>query len=185
MSGWYLGLLWSLCVLVFCTDWLFRRVPNRLLLGVLAGYVVLRVADGWGLPVGHAIALSDSLVGSVLAFIFLLPFYAFRAMGAGDVKFFALLGLLLGPFGAAMVWLIGTALTGVHAILQWMFASHALTGLESATRMASAWVDKDGARLRCVANWIQDRRQGRRGIPYAAYMAVAAVSQWYWMDARL
>lgn len=185
MSGWYLGLLWALCVIVFCTDWLFRRVPNRVLLAVLVGYVVLRVVDGWGLPVGHAIPLTYSLIGAALAFVFLLPFYVFRAMGAGDVKFFAVLGLLLGPASAALVWLIATALTGLHAVVQWLFASRALPGLEVVARATGAWMDKEGTRFRCVVDWIQDRRQGRRGIPYAAYMAVAAVSQWYWIGARL
>ncbi|QEI05640.1 prepilin peptidase [Pigmentiphaga aceris] len=184
MSGGYLVLLWVLCGVVFVTDWLFRRVPNRLLLVVLAAYVVLRVADWAGLPAGTAIDLQSSLVGGVLAFVFLLPFYAFRAMGAGDVKYFAVLGLLMGPAGVLVVWLAGTALTGVHAVMQWIYASEAVPALANLGRVAGSWMDGGGGRLQRLATWIHDKRQGRRGIPYAAYMAIAAVAQ-PWISARL
>ena len=38
-----------------------------------------------------------AMVGAGLGFLLLIPFYAIRAMGAGDVKFLAALGALLGP----------------------------------------------------------------------------------------
>lgn len=184
MSGWYLALLWVMCAMVFITDWLFRRVPNRLLIGALAGYSVIRLADWAGVPVGAAVDVQASLVGGVLAFLFLLPFYAFRAMGAGDVKCFAVLGVLLGPAGVLSVWLVGTALTGVHAVVQLVCASDAIPGMASLGRVVGTWVDIDSARLQRLLAWIREKRQGRRGIPYAAYMAVAAVAQ-PWINARL
>jgi len=184
MSGLYMGLLWALCVVVFFTDWLFRRVPNRLLIVVLAAYLLIRLADWAGLAVGTAIDVQSSLVGAVLAFVFLLPFYAFRAMGAGDVKFFAVLGLLMGPAGVLVVWLVGTALTGGHAVLQWMHTADAMPTMTNLGRIARAWIDGEGGRLQRFAAWVHERRQGRKGIPYAAYMAIAALAQ-PWISARL
>jgi prepilin peptidase CpaA len=184
MSGAYLGLLWAMCAVVFVTDWLFRRVPNRLLIAVLIAWLAIRLADWAGLPVGSAIDIEGAVAGGFLAFAFLLPFYAFRAMGAGDVKCFAVLGLLLGPTAVIVVWLVGTALTGVHAVVQVVCASDAIPGMANLGRVAGTWVDADGARWQRLAAWVRDRRQGRRGIPYAAYMAVAAVAL-PWINARL
>ena len=184
MSGLYLGLLWALCVVVFCTDFLFRRVPNRLLIAALVIYLLIRLADWAGFSVGTAIDLQRSLVGGLLAFVFLLPFYMFRAMGAGNVKFFAVLGLLIGPAGMVVVWLVGTALNGGHAVLQWMHTADAMPTITNLGRIAGAWIDGDGGRVQRFAAWVRDRRQGRKGIPYAAYMAIAAVAQ-PWISARL
>jgi len=185
MSGWYLGLLCVMCGVVFVTDCLFRRVPNLLLVLVIGAYAVIRVLDSMDFPVGAAVGVQASLAGAVLAFFFLLPFYAFRAMGAGDVKFFAVLGLLMGPAGAAVVWLAGTALTGVHAVIQLIWASGAAPGLAVWGHAAGNWVDGENGRLRRLAMWIRDKRQRRRGIPYAAYMAVAAAAYPFWIHARL
>jgi len=181
MSGWYLGLLWSLCGVVFVTDWLFRRVPNRLLIAVIVGYVAIRLADAAGVSVGAAVPLSESLTGAVLAFIFLLPFYAFRAMGAGDVKCFAVMGLLLGPLGAGWVWLIGSALTGIHALIL-VCAAGGMPGLvgQLGVKVAALGKEVDG-----LTAWIRNKRGGRRGLPYAAYMAVAALGQLYWINAKV
>ena len=184
MSGLYLGLLWALCTVVFFTDWLFRRVPNRLLIVVLVSYLLIRLADWAGIVVGTATDMQSSLVGGVLAFVFLLPFYAFRAMGAGDVKFFAVLGLLMGPAGVVVVWLVGTALNGGHAVLQWMLGADAMPTIANLSRVAGALIDGESGRLQRFAAWVHDKRQGRRGIPYAAYMAIAALAQ-PWISARL
>jgi prepilin peptidase CpaA len=184
MSGLYLGLLWALCAVVFFTDWMFRRVPNRLLIAVLVTYLLIRLADRAGFAVGTAVDIQSSLVGGVLAFVFLLPFYAFRAMGAGDVKFFALLGVLLGPVGLVVVWLVSTALNGGHAVLQWMLGADAMPTIANLGRVAGAWIDGENGRLQRLSAWVHDRRQGRKGIPYAAYMAIAALAQ-PWISARL
>jgi len=184
MSGLYLGVLWVLCLVVFLTDCLFRRVPNRLLIVVLVTYLLIRLADWAGLAVGTAIDVQSSLVGGVLAFVFLLPFYMFRAMGAGDVKFFAVLGLLMGPAGVVVVWLVGTALNGGHAVLQWMLGADAMPTVTNLGRVVGAWMDGESGRLQRLSAWVHDRRQGRRGIPYAAYMAIAALAQ-PWISARL
>jgi prepilin peptidase CpaA len=69
----------------------WRRIPNWLTLSALVGGLLLQTWRG-GLA-GVPIALG----GAALGLCALLPFYAIRAVGAGDVKLLAGLGALVGP----------------------------------------------------------------------------------------
>ena len=96
-------------------------------------------------------------------------------MGAGDVKYFAVLGLLLGAAPLLPIWIIASLLAGAHA-----------TCVIVARRIAPALShsgprpETDNAVSRrlqpVIAQWRQ-ARQGRVGIPYAAYLAFA--SMWW------
>jgi prepilin peptidase CpaA len=144
---WLLFVVFILCV-VFC-DLRWRRVPNALLLSALA------VQLAW-LAARHAFAFAetpgahgwgDAAVGFCLGLAF-FPFWKWRLMGAGDVKFFAVLGAVLGIWPLVLSLLIGS-LPGIpHA--SWQALLIARRGRSSATR--------------------------RRGVPYAAYVALAALS---------
>ena len=72
------------------TDLRSRRIPNWLTGGALA----LGLLGGFWLggPSGGLSALG----GAALGLLILLPFYAVRGMGAGDVKLLAAVGALLG-----------------------------------------------------------------------------------------
>jgi prepilin peptidase CpaA len=72
-------------------DLRYRRIPNWLTASLVLTGLVLNVWQfGWS---GGGLALA----GAGLGLAILLPFYAVRAIGAGDVKLLAGLGALLGP----------------------------------------------------------------------------------------
>lgn len=84
-------ILLIMLVAASCIDLRTHRIPNLLTLsGALLGIGVNISATG--LP-----GLGHSVLGLLLGFGLLLPFYVMRAMGAGDVKLMAAVGSFLGP----------------------------------------------------------------------------------------
>ena len=84
-----------------------RRIPNWLTgSALLAGIVVNAWLKG---PGGLLFALLGVLLGGGI----LLPFYAHKAVGAGDVKLAAALGALVGPQGVVTVLLYAAVVGGV------------------------------------------------------------------------
>jgi prepilin peptidase CpaA len=87
------------------TDLRTRRIPNWLTVSALvAGLLVNLLVSG---PSG----VISGLAGAMLGFVLLIPFYALRAMGAGDVKLLSAMGALLGP-QTLLVTAAGGALVG-------------------------------------------------------------------------
>jgi prepilin peptidase CpaA len=68
-----------------------RRIPNWL---TLSAFVVGVAVNAWLHGFGGA---GSALLGGALGLLLLLPFYAMRAIGAGDVKLLAAIGAFLGP----------------------------------------------------------------------------------------
>lgn len=94
-------------------DWRRRRLPNAwLLLGLglgLGHYLV------WSrLPFGST--LIDAGLGFLLALLLLIPIYARGWMGAGDVKFAAVLGGLSGLNGLFFTLLLSALMAGGLAL---------------------------------------------------------------------
>jgi len=154
---------------VVINDLYARRVSNR---GLLVASAVALIGLGWqwfggarGFPATH-------LLGFALGLLSLLPFYAIGWMGAGDVKYFAVLGLLLGAAPLLPIWIIASLLAGAHAMC-------VIVGRRLAPRLAGLpLADASGPLTRrlqpVIAQWRQ-ARQGRVGIPYAAYLALGSV----------
>ena len=168
-----------LCGGSFLSDLLFRRVFNWLLiLGV--GFQALALATAGHDASVFAQQWSTASLGFFAGLALFLPFYVFRVMGAGDVKFFAVLGFWLGLPGLLPVWLGGSVLAGIHALAAYFLRSS----------MAGEWMllqlaPVQGAVsrfpvLRRAGPWVAAARGGRRGIPYAAYLAVAALAAVLW-----
>jgi prepilin peptidase CpaA len=88
-----------------------RRVPNGLTLGLALVGVIL--------PALHATGLSEwqALGGFVVGLVLMLPGHVVGATGAGDVKFFAALGTLLGPAGIATAFLYTAIAGGLVALV--------------------------------------------------------------------
>ena len=106
---------------VHCRDWLrndrsaeshgiateFRIISS--LPGILIGTSIQVLAAG-------VTGLIAAAVGMALGMVLLLPFYAIRAMGAGDVKLMGMVGVFLGPsevLSVAVTFMAG----GVLALL--------------------------------------------------------------------
>jgi prepilin peptidase CpaA len=168
-----LAMLLSLRIAI--SDLYARRVPNAWLAvsasAALAWLLGSRIA-------GADDALLPHLAGAVLGLAALLPFYMVGWMGAGDVKYFAVLGLLLGWQALLPVWLLSSLLAGAHVL-----------GLVLTRQLAGALpLRLQLLRERAVQHWqrrpvardIRGARQGRVGIPYAAYLAFATVALVLW-----
>lgn len=97
------------------TDHRSRRIPNALVLATLAAGL------GVGLWTGGLQGLAGAVGGAAVGLACLLPFYLAGALGAGDVKFMAALGSVLGPgdaFLASAAALVAGAVLGI-AFVGW------------------------------------------------------------------
>ena len=160
---WLLMVFVGWCGTLFVYDTLVRRVPNKLLMLAIALQLGLFVVIGHGL---RGTSPMHGLVGFVIGLAFFLPLYALRAMAAGDVKFFAVIGLLLGPVALLPVFLIGSLLAGLHALVYTASRAGSLPGLQTVAMRLERWP---------FYKRILQARGNRVGIPYAAYLAVGAV----------
>ncbi|WP_421567273.1 A24 family peptidase [Stenotrophomonas sp. PD6] len=168
-----LAVLLSLRIAI--SDLYARRVPNAWLA------VAAAAAGAWLLGsqiTGAATPLLPHVGGAAIGLAALLPFYLVGWMGAGDVKYFAVLGLLLGWQALLPLWLISSLLAGAHVL-----------GLLLTRQLAGALpLRLQLLRDRAVQQWqrrpmardMRGARQGRVGIPYAAYLAFATLALVLW-----
>lgn len=118
-------------------DWKQRRVPNASLLLMLVPAALALIIQGQGL-LGES--RLSSAGGMAIGFALTLPGYLLRRLGAGDVKFAAVLGLLLGvPRGFEMV-LGGSLLMGVAALIMLRMHLPRQTRFPAAPMLAAAFV---------------------------------------------
>jgi prepilin peptidase CpaA len=147
-----------LCVLTAISDFSARRVPNAWLLMALATGTVIFCLQ-WALD--HNGPPGSPLTGFFTGLFVLLPFYAIRWMGAGDVKLFATLGFLLGAKALLPIWIIASLLAGAHVIYM-VFSNyrrrHATQGMLDIDAIRELTAEKT-----------------RRGTPYAAFLSAGAL----------
>jgi prepilin peptidase CpaA len=87
-----------------------RRIPNWLnLSGLILGI-------GLNIFFGQGDGLRLALTGFGLALLIYVPLYLIRAMGAGDVKFMAAIGAIVGPENWLTLFLITALLGGVASL---------------------------------------------------------------------
>lgn len=171
-----LGLLaMALSLRIVISDLYARRVPNAWLLAGAGVGVVLVAASALSSSFTNVL---PHLLGLLVGFGALIPFYAIRWMGAGDVKFFAVLGFLLGWQALLPVWIGASLLAGAHAIT--VYAWRGLRGYlpRQVTGLQHAMTDR--LQQRPALQKMQAARQGRIGIPYAAYLGLAAIAWVLW-----
>lgn len=115
--------------------------------------------------------LEQSLLGVLVGLGCFLPFYAARAMGAGDVKLLAAAGALLGPYEA---WVAAICTLLIGAVLAVMYLAGGAVGAVAQAPAGSSWT----MRIAYAHMRIQQLRRER--IPYALAIALgslAAISQ--------
>ena len=98
-----------------------RRIPNALVFpGALAGLALHALLPGgaglFGTPMG-SLGILSALGGLALGLAFLLPMYALRLMGAGDVKLLAMVGAFVGAGQILTIALFTLAAGGVLALV--------------------------------------------------------------------
>ena len=87
-----------------------RRIPNALT-ATMAGIGLGLAASG-----GSGISLGASVVGFILGFALMMPGHALGATGAGDVKFMAAVGAIVGPALVVSAFLFTAIAGGVLAL---------------------------------------------------------------------
>lgn len=102
---------WALAVAV--SDCRRRRVPNTLVAAGLFAAIACALA-GRG-PFG--VAPLPAMFGAAVGLVALIPFFAMRVMGAGDVKVFAVLGVWCGAPALVGLWLAASIAAAVHALV--------------------------------------------------------------------
>ena len=160
------GAVFSLLLLIVCaSDLRARRIPNN---------VVLLLA---ALGVIHSTLVAGSVRGALLAFAGMalglaiwLPFYAFRFLGAGDVKFFAAACAWIGPAAVVRAALL-SALCGALLVVVWAFV-HAARDYVVASRRLDAVSAGPAASMDALIT--------RRRLPYGLAMA-AGLSVTIWL----
>ncbi len=86
------------------------RVPNLITFPLaLVGLAFHALSDS-----GNGILFSVAGLG--LGFIFLIGFYIYGGMGAGDVKLLAAIGAVVGPLNVFMGFLFASLLGGLYAL---------------------------------------------------------------------
>src|SRR3954466_1665569 len=80
------GMLFGLLVIAAITDYRTHKIPNWL----TAGGITFALICNAVLPVSPHEALLWAIEGLVVGFLVMLPLYAMKAMGAGDVKLMAM-----------------------------------------------------------------------------------------------
>lgn len=148
------------------SDLYARRVSNRLLATAFGIAAVLHV---YGWMFGEKDFPTPALMGLVIGLLSLLPFYALGWMGAGDCKYFAVIGFVLGWKALLPAWCIASLLAGAHAF--YILALRHSVAIQP-------WQMILESRLQQQAWWqrISSARQGRNGIPYAAYLSAGAIA---------
>lgn len=104
-------IVWSACIAWY--DFRQRRVPNALLILMAVPALLALIVNGAGL-LGER--WSSSVGGMAVGFGLTLPGYIMRRFGAGDVKFAAVLGLLLGVGRGFEMVLGASILMGITAL---------------------------------------------------------------------
>jgi prepilin peptidase CpaA len=100
----------AITTLIAWEDLLHYRISNRsVLLTLMMGLVWSASNTLW---IGAAMGLLGVLVG----FVLLVPFYAMGGVTAGDVKWLAALGAWYGPRGIVGVFLVSSILLGVFCL---------------------------------------------------------------------
>jgi prepilin peptidase CpaA len=107
-------------------DFRVRRIPNWLTGGAL---LVGLLVNAW---LSGVTGVALALAGAALGLAVLLPFYAMRVMGAGDVKFLAALGALVGPKALVSVAVYGGICGGLLSLAVLLAHGRLLASLRDA-----------------------------------------------------
>jgi len=152
---------------VIASDLYARRVPNICLISALVLSLAIILTTWIRNPAAQQIW--PHFLGLLIGLIALLPFHIFGQMGAGDVKFFATLGFLLGTKALLPIWLIASLIAGAHAVMI-LLSRHALLQTVPGMKSAQNWFSSSALGQRMVS-----AQQGRKGLPYAAWLGVGAL----------
>ena len=92
---------WLLIIIIGVFDAREHRIPNYLVLTLLAVSSVVLISEQFNGSGGDGVV--THLYGFIITFVVGLIFYSLKFMAAGDVKFVAVIGFILGH-SAILIW---------------------------------------------------------------------------------
>lgn len=162
-----------------------RRIPNAIVFpGMLAAFALHALApagDGlFGAQAG-GLGLLQSVGGWGLGLALLLPMYALRLMGAGDVKLLAMVGAFVGASQILVVGLVTLVAGGVLALVfaAWQGSLRRLVGNAYHMAMHTTFSALAGS----IAAPVTPPEAASGRLPYAVAIAVATVGCVLWLRA--
>jgi prepilin peptidase CpaA len=171
MDGVSVGILTVLLLVAAWHDIKSHRIPNLLVLaGVLIGFFLRARMEGWS-------GAADGGQGLAVGLAVLLPFYAMRMLGAGDVKLMAMVGVFLGPWGVLGA-LLATFLAGGVLALAVALRAKAMTRLAQNLKLMAL-----GSMVRMSegqAPNIDDLPESVGKLPYAVAIASGTLGYLVW-----
>lgn len=185
MSTLPLILLFALLAAAVFHDVRARRIPNAVVFpGMLAALVlhaVLPAGDGLFAAQMGGSGLLQSLGGLGLGLALLLPMYALRLMGAGDVKLLAMVGAFVGAGQVLTVGLVTLVAGGVLALVfaAWQGSLRRLVGNAWQMAMHTTFSALAGS----ISAPVTPPQAASGRLPYAVAIAVATVGCVLWIRA--
>jgi len=156
-----------LIIAAMLSDVRSRRIPHWIVLSLLVvGLVGARIGGGWW-------GLGEGLLALVLGFGLLLPLYCLGAMGAGDVKLLAVMGLWLGVRGTLWAFALA-ALVGLLPALVSVVRSKS-----ASPALAHLWVvlaKFSGRRLEAADLVAVDGEVSHKTFPYGVCLGAAGLA---------
>ncbi len=164
-----------------------RRIPNAVvfpgMLAALALHALLPAAGGpgglFGVPAG-GLGIGAALGGLGLGLAFLLPMYALRLMGAGDVKLLAMVGAFVGAGQVLAVGVVALALGGLLALAFAAWQRSLRRVVANACRMA---LHTTLAALAGGGVQVAPPQAASGRLPYAVAIAAATAACVLWLRA--
>ncbi|WP_112181497.1 prepilin peptidase [Paraliobacillus zengyii] len=105
-------ILTSLCVIIVVSDITYMLIPNKILLFFLPFLIILRIIDPlepwWS-------SIAGAAVGFILLTLIILV--SKGGMGAGDMKLFTILGIVLGYKGILLTFFLATIFGTIITLL--------------------------------------------------------------------
>jgi prepilin peptidase CpaA len=150
-------------------DWRCRRIPNWLTFTlVLSGIAQSCMPQALCSP-GH------SILGLLAGFGLLLPLYALRAVGGGDVKLLMGIGAWFGPQAAVAVFVVEAIVGMVMAVMQAASQGKTRLLIKNSALVAVNLAHVTDVGLEHVKQTGQACRSIDRPLPYAVPVLVAVM----------
>jgi len=179
LSSLPLFLLFALLAAAVAHDLRARRIPNAIVFpGALAALALHALLPGgaglFSVPMG-GLGMLSALGGLGLGLAILMPMYAMRLMGAGDVKLLAMVGAFVGA-GQILSVALFTLLAGGVLALGWAIWQRSLRQL-----LGNALQMVLHSGLAGLAGGVQPPAADSGRLPYAVAIASASIISVVWL----
>lgn len=119
-------ILFVFLIIAFISDVKYKKLPNWLTaFGMVIGIIYHLIINGFD-------GLIFSFLGLIIAGLIFLILYAFKAIGAGDVKLFAAIGAIVGTQMVLYMMMYSIIFAGIIGIIILLFTKTFLTKLTQA-----------------------------------------------------